>query len=271
MEREFDRLADAVRQRLGGDPFDLAIVLGSGLGAAANGVEKGQIFPYRDFGCFPRTELAGHAGQLLAGFLRDWRVLVFQGRFHLYQGLSARQVCVPVQLAHRLGCRFMLLTNAVGGIRQDLFPGHFMYISDHINLLGDNPLRGLAGDPFLDLSQLYDQRHYTALEIFARQQGVDLASGVLAALPGPSYETPAEIRALALLGADAVSMSTVPEAIMAKYLGMRVAGMSYVANRAAGLSPGPLSHQEVLSVGRDGTGPLAALIHELTRLWQTEN
>lgn len=270
MEREFDRLTEAVRQRLGDAPFDLAIVLGSGLGAAAAAVEEGQVFPYRDYDCFPRTELAGHAGQLLAGFLHGWRVLVFQGRFHLYQGLDARQVCVPVQLAHRLGCRFMLLTNAVGGIRQDLLPGHFMFISDHINLLGDNPLRGQGGDPFLDLSQLYDQRHCAALEAFAREQEIGLAPGVLAALPGPSYETPAEIRALALLGADAVSMSTVPEAIMAKYLGLRVAGLSYVANRAAGLSHGPLSHEEVLSVGRDGAAPLAVLIDKLTRLWQAE-
>ncbi|MEZ4485869.1 MAG: purine-nucleoside phosphorylase, partial [Syntrophotaleaceae bacterium] len=252
MEQDFDRLAEAIRQRLGREPFDLAVVLGSGLGEAAEAVQEAQVFPYRDYACFPRTELAGHAGRLLAGYLRGWRVVFFQGRFHLYQGLNARQVCAPVHLAKMLGCRFLLLTNAVGGIREDLLPGRFMYIHDHINLLGDNPLRGQDRDPFLDLSQLYDQQPYVGLQAFARQQQVGLERGVLAALPGPSYETPAEVRALGLLGADAVSMSTVPEAIMGKYLGMRVAGLSYVANRAAGLTSSPLSHQEVLAVGAGG-------------------
>lgn len=270
MEQDFDRLTEAVRQRLGNQPFDLAVVLGSGLGAAAEAVEAAQVFPYGDYACMPRTELAGHAGRLVAGYLRGWRVLFFQGRFHLYQGLNARQVCAPVHLAQQLGCRFLLLTNAVGGIRKDLLPGHFMYISDHINLLGDNPLRGQDRDPFLDLSQLYDQRPYAALHAFARQRQIGLDRGVLAALPGPSYETPAEIRAFGLLGADAVSMSTVPEAIMGKYLGMRVAGLSYVANRAAGLSMSPLSHQEVLAVGAGGAAPLATLIDELIRLWQNQ-
>lgn len=268
MAAGFDQLKEAVQQRLGEEPFDLAVVLGSGLGAAADNLEGGQVFPYGDYTCFPRTELAGHAGQLLAGTLQGWRVLFFQGRFHLYQGLDARQVCAPVHLAKLLGCRFLLLTNAVGGIRQDLLPGHFMAISDHINLLGDNPLRGQPDDPFLDLSQLYDQQHYGALQAFALQRDISLAQGVLAALPGPSYETPAEIRALGLLGADAVSMSTVPEAIMGKYLGMRVAGLSYVANRAAGLSSSPLSHQEVLAVGMGGAAPLAELIQQLILLWQ---
>ncbi|MCD4689458.1 MAG: purine-nucleoside phosphorylase [Desulfuromonadaceae bacterium] len=266
----FEQLKKAVQQRLGKAPFDLAVVLGSGLGAAAENLEGRQVFPYGDYTCFPHTELAGHAGQLLAGNLLGWRVLVFQGRFHLYQGLSARKVCAPVQLAKLLGCRFLLLTNAVGGIRQDLLPGHFMAISDHINLLGDNPLRGQPNNPFLDLSQLYDQQHYAALQSFARQRGIGFTQGVLAALPGPSYETPAEIRALGLLGADAVSMSTVPEAIMGKYLGMRVAGLSYVANRAAGLSTSPLSHQEVLAVGRSGGSALAELILQLILLWQGE-
>ncbi len=270
MEQDFDRLTEAVRQRLGNEPFDLAVVLGSGLGAAAKAVEESQVFAYGDYACFPRIQVAGHAGQLLAGRLRGWRVLFFQGRFHLYQGLNARQVCAPVQLAQQLGCRFLLLTNAVGGIRQDLLPGHFMYISDHINLLGDNPLRGQNRDPFLDLSNLYDQQPYAALRAFARQRQIGLDRGVLAALPGPSYETPAEIRALGRLGADAVSMSTVPEAIMGKYLGLRVAGLSHVANRAAGLSPSPLSHQEVLAIGAGGVSPLAALIEELIRLWQNQ-
>ncbi len=271
MAQGFDQLGEAVQQRLGKKPFDLAVILGSGLGGAAEIVEQGQVFPYTDYACFPHVELAGHAGRLIAGNLQGWRVLFFQGRFHLYQGLDARQVCAPVHLAHLLGCRFLLLTNAVGGIRQDLLPGHFMAVHDHINLLGDNPLRGQSNDPFLDLSQLYDLRHHAALQSFAMQRGIGLETGVLAALQGPSYETPAEIRALSLLGADAVSMSMVPEAIMGKYLEMRVAGLSYVSNRAAGLSSSPLSHQDVLAVGRGGAAPLAELIQELILLWQGES
>lgn len=271
MAQGFDQLKIAVQERLGRSPFDLAVILGSGLGSAAQIVERGHIFPYSDHACFPAVELAGHAGQLIAGSLQGWRVLFFQGRFHLYQGLNARQVCAPVQLAHLLGCRFLLLTNAVGGIRQDLLPGHFMAVRDHINLQGDNPLRGQSGDPFLDLSQLYDQQHHAALKSFAGQRGIGLESGVLAALQGPSYETPAEIKALGLLGADAVSMSMVAEAIMGKYLQMRVSGLSYVSNRAAGLSPSPLSHQDVLAIGRGGAAPLADLIQQLIVLWQEES
>ncbi|APG26495.1 hypothetical protein A7E78_00600 [Syntrophotalea acetylenivorans] len=271
MAQGFDQLKEAVQELLGGEPFDLAVILGSGLGDAAEILDQGHIFPYSDYTCFPAVELAGHAGRLIAGSLQGWRVLFFQGRFHLYQDLDARQVCAPVHLAHLLGCRFLLLTNAVGGIRQDLVPGHFMAVSDHINLLGDNPLRGQCSDPFLDLSQLYDQQHHAALQSFAAQRGIGLETGVLAALQGPSYETPAEIRALGLLGADAVSMSMVPEAIMGKYLEMRVAGLSYVANRAAGLGSSPLSHQEVLAVGRGGAAPLAELIQKLILLWQEES
>lgn len=271
MAQGFDQLKKTVQERLGKEPFDLAVVLGSGLGPAAEIVEQGQTFPYSDYACFPAVELAGHAGRLIAGNLQGWRVLFFQGRFHLYQGLDARQVCAPVQLAHHLGCRFLLLTNAVGGIRQDLLPGHFMAVRDHINLLGDNPLRGQSRDPFLDLSLLYDQQHHAALQSFATQRGIGLETGVLAALQGPSYETPAEIRALGHLGADVVSMSMVPEAIMGKYLDMRVTGLSYVSNRAAGLGSTPLSHQEVLAVGRGGAAPLAELIQQLILLWQEES
>ncbi len=271
MVQDFDQLKNAVQEKLGKEPFDLAVVLGSGLGNAAEIVEQRQTFLYSDYSCFPAVELAGHAGRLIAGNLLGWRVLFFQGRFHLYQGLDARQVCAPVQLAHLLGCRFLLLTNAVGGIRQDLIPGNFMAVRDHINLLGDNPLRGRLGDPFLDLCHLYDQQHHAALQSFATQKGIGLGIGVLAALQGPSYETPAEIRALGHLGADAVSMSMVPEAIMGKYLKMRVLGLSYVSNRAAGLDSSPLSHQEVLDAGRGGAEPLAELIQKLILLWQEES
>ncbi len=263
-----EELKQAVAEHYGEAPFDLAVILGSGLGAATEGVEQGRIYPYAGFSCFPRARVAGHAGQLLVGRLQSWRVLFFLGRFHLYQGLQAREVCVPVRVARLLGCHSLLLTNAVGGIRHDLVPGSFMAVCDHINLQGDNPLRGESDDPFLDLSRLYEQDYVPALQAFARQRGVDLAPGVLAAVSGPCYETPAEVRALERLGADAVSMSTVPEAIFGKYLGMRVAALSFVANRAAGLSPSPLSHREVLAAGSNGAETLAELIGQLLAFWQ---
>ncbi len=267
--KEAQELRQVVVEHHGEAPFDLAVILGSGLGAAAEGAEQARLYPYAGFSCFPRTRVTGHAGQLLVGRLRNWRVLFFLGRFHLYQGLEARQVCAPVRIARLLGCHSLLLTNAVGGIRRDLVPGSFMAVCDHLNLQGDNPLRGETDNPFLDLSRLYEQDYVPALQDFARQRGIVLAPGVLAAVTGPCYETPAEVRALERLGADAVSMSTVPEAIFGKYLGMRVAALSFVANRAAGLDSSTLNHREVVAAGNDGAAPLAGLIGELVAFWQS--
>jgi purine-nucleoside phosphorylase len=260
-------LTAAVLDRAGPEPFDLAVVLGSGLGDAMTAMTVAGTWSYGDFSCFPAGTVAGHAGKLVAGCLEGRRLLLFQGRFHLYQGLTARQVVAPVEVAYRLGCRRLLLTNAVGGIRPDLDVGHFMFIDDHINLLGDNPLRGLPDPPFIDLCHLYRTDLFSPLHAFAITKDITLRRGVLAAVPGPSYETPAEVRALSCLGADAVSMSTIPEAIMARYLGMEVVGISFVANRAAGLAQETLSHAEVLAAGRRGASAMAALIGALCHTW----
>jgi purine-nucleoside phosphorylase len=257
----------AVRDHLGSAPFDLAIILGSGLGQVAADVKDATTWKYDAFSCFPPGTVAGHAGQLTAGTLHGRRALVFQGRFHVYQGLSAWQASVPVRLSHALGCARMLLTNAVGGIHSELLPGHFMFVSDHLNLLGDNPLRGLSGDTFIDLSSLYRNELFPSLQSEALSRGIPLHRGVLAAVPGPSYETPAEVRALKLLGADAVGMSLVPEAIMAGYLQMEVVGLSFTANRAAGLDTQCLCHEEVLARGRLGAADLSGLVEGLCRLW----
>ncbi|MBE0599121.1 MAG: purine-nucleoside phosphorylase [Desulfuromonadales bacterium] len=263
-------LVEAVQLAAGPEPFDLAIVLGSGLGAVASQVEAATSFPYGDFSCFPPATVAGHAGRLIAGRRCGWRVLLFQGRFHLYEGHDAWQVSLPVRLAHRLGCRRLLLTNAAGGIRSEFAPGDFMFITDHLNLLGANPLRGLAADTFLDLTRTYCCQLLSPLRQFAQRQGIALHQGVIAALPGPSYETPAEIRMLRLLGADAVSMSTVPEAIMGRFLGMQVAGLSLIANAAAGLTPRLLTHQEVLDTGERSVQQLNALVDGLISIWQSD-
>jgi purine-nucleoside phosphorylase len=261
-------IAENLKLRLGAGSFDLAVVLGSGLGGLADQAEGAVFVDYRDIPGFAHVQIEGHAGRLVAGRLLGWKVLFFQGRYHLYQGFDARQVALPVRIAHYLGCRRLLLTNAVGGINSAFNPGDFMLIDDHLNLMGDNPLRGEPLHPFVDLSSLYQRALFAPLLSFARRQGIALHRGVLAALMGPSYETPAEIRMLQHLGADAVSMSTVPEAIMGKYLGMEVVGLSLVSNPAAGLSPIPLDHQEVLQTGSGGTGALIQLTRELVQLWQ---
>lgn len=265
---EIRQVAEAVRRQTGEEPFALAIVLGSGLGSLAEEADPLGVFPYAGFAAFPSAQqVAGHAGRLVAGTLEGRRILFFQGRHHLYEGLTARQVAVPARIAHELGCRRLLLTNAAGGVNEKFHAGDFMLIADHLNLLGDNPLRGEGRDPFVDLSTLYRQDFFPSLLEFARQQDIRLHRGVLAALPGPSYETPAEIRALRLLGADAVSMSTVPEAIMGRYLGLEVAGLSLIANAAAGLAAAPLSHEEVLASSQRGASQLALLVRRLIALW----
>jgi len=265
---EIQEVAEAVRRQAGEEPFALAVVLGSGLGTLAEEADPLGVFPYSGFAAFPPAQqVAGHAGRIVAGTLEGRRLLFFQGRHHLYEGLTARQVAVPVRIAHALGCRRLLLTNAAGGVNAEYRSGDFMLIADHLNFLGDNPLRGERRDPFVDLSTLYRQEFFPALLEFARLQNIRLHRGVLAALPGPSYETPAEIRALRMLGADAVSMSTVPEAIMGRYLGLEVAGLSLIANAAAGLASAPLSHAEVLASGQKGASQLALLVRRLIALW----
>lgn len=268
MAWEEEASAGDLAQRFGEDVFDLAVILGSGWGSLADQAESAVYVDYREIPGFSHVRIEGHAGRLVAGRFQGWKVLFFQGRYHLYQGFDARQVALPVRLAAALGCRRLLLTNAVGGINPTFRVGDFMYLEDHLNLLGDNPLRGEPLHPFVDLCGLYRQDLYPALREQMGEKDITLHRGVLAAMPGPSYETPAEIRMLQRFGADAVSMSTVPEAIMGRYLGMEVIGLSLIANLAAGLSPGPLSHDEVLRAGSDGAGRLLDLGHRLMRLWQ---
>ncbi len=271
MDEDFSEILGRIEKRFGGEPFDLAVVLGSGLGSVAELAENPAFFPYGDFPFFPANMIAGHAGQLIAGYMSGWRVLFFQGRFHCYQGYNARQVATPVRLAHALGCRRLLLTNAAGGLSPELSTGDILFIQDHINLLGDNPLRGEVRDPFIDLSRIYAVHFFQPLQLFASSRGIRLSEGILAAVPGPSYETPAEVRALRMFGADAVSMSTIPEAIMAKYLQMELVGLSFIANQAAGIGKEALTHSDVLQAGCGGIKDLGLLFSELVRLWQSSS
>jgi purine-nucleoside phosphorylase len=244
-----------------------ALILGSGLGDFVSCLSDPHFFPYQRFSVFPRRHVDGHAGNIVIGELHSRKILVFQGRFHLYEGYSARQVAFPVRVAAALGCEKILLTNAVGGIREGLGVGDFLYVEDHINFTGENPLVGETDHPFVDLTQLYRTDLFPDLKKIASQADVGLERGVLAALKGPSYETPAEIRALSLWGAAVVSMSMVPESIMAAWCNMEVAGLSLVTNLAAGVTGSPLSHTEVLQTGNKSKNNFIFLVESLLNLW----
>jgi purine-nucleoside phosphorylase len=241
------------------------LVLGSGLGGLADEIEDPVRIPFNDIPGFPRRtqELAGHAGQLVAGRLEGVEVVAMQGRFHLYEGWQPSDVALPVRALAALGAGTMLLTNAAGGIRPGFMPGDLMVIADHINLMFRNPLIGqtVPGEQrFPDMSDPYDRGYRQVAEEVARELQIPVVEGVYAALLGPTYETPAEIRMLARLGADAVGMSTVPEVLVARAIGVKCLGISCITNLAAGLGNDVLSHHEVMEVGAQVRDRLAALV-----------
>jgi purine-nucleoside phosphorylase len=247
----------------------IAVVLGSGLGGFAESLKDVRAIGAAEIPGWPASTVEGHSGRLILGRTEGRSVLVVQGRVHLYEGLPLEKVVFPVRVLGRLGVTVLILTNAAGGIRQDLRPGDFMLITDHINWMGVNPLVG-PNDPefgprFPDMSAAYDPRLIETAEACASDSGIRLARGVLAATSGPSYETAAEIRMLRTCGADAVCMSTVPETIAAVHMGIRVLGISCIANPAAGLGPGPLSHDEVRRNADAGRERFAKLIRAVIR------
>ena len=244
------------------------LVLGSGLGGLADEVEDAVRIPFDDVPGFPRRTqaLAGHAGALVAGRLNGVEVAAMQGRFHLYEGWRPEDVALPVRARAALGAEVMVLTNAAGGIRPGMQPGDLMVIADHLNLMWKNPLIGPvvgAEERFPDMSDPYDARFRAAAEATALELGLPVTQGVYAGLLGPSYETPAEIRMLARLGADAVGMSTVPEVLVARALGVKCLGISCITNLAAGLGLQKLSHDEVMEVGARVRDDLARFVRAL--------
>jgi purine-nucleoside phosphorylase len=238
--------AHSIRARAPRAPA-IGVVLGSGLGDWAERLEARTAIAYADIPHMPRTGVAGHAGALCLGQTRGVEVACLSGRVHTYEGHSLERVVFGVRLLAALGCRAVLLTNAAGGIRDELTSGGFMSITDHINLTGNNPLIGWAtkGSPFIDMTAAYDLRLRSAAAEAARAAGVTLSEGVYAGVLGPSYETPAEIRMLRALGADAVGMSTVSEVIALREQGVPVGAISCITNAAAGLRPGELNHEDV--------------------------
>lgn len=240
----------------------LALVLGSGFGHTLAGLAVDAKISYAELPGFPPVGVSGHAGELCLGHLAGTPVVVMSGRAHFYEGYDMDRVTYAIRTLAALGVQDLLLTNAAGGINRRFRAGDFMVLADHINFMGVNPLRGpdLAGLPrFVDLTRVYDSDLSTLLLCAGRASGVKLRRGVYLAVSGPSYETPAEIRAFARLGADAIGMSTVPEAIVARQCGLRVAALSCITNLAAGINQSALSHAEVLETG-ERVKPLAALL-----------
>lgn len=265
-----DAAADAIRTRSPGFVPKLGIVLGSGLDACADAVADATDISYADIPGFPRPAVDSHAGRLRLGALAGVPVAMLRGRAHVYEGHPMADVVRPVRTLARLGCSAVVLTNAAGSLRETVGPGRLMMITDHINWSGMNPLTGpndaTLGARFFDMTTAYDPVLRDRLSGAAATCGVDLADGVYLWYPGPSFETPAEIRAFKTLGADAVGMSTVPECIALRHMGVRVVGISSITNLAAGLGAGsPLDHAEVMTTGAAMATDLASLLTHFVR------
>lgn len=242
----------------------VAVVLGSGLGGVADAITDPVEIPYDEIPHFVTSTVQGHAGKLIIGSCDGVDVVLMKGRFHHYEGYSMEEVTLPVRVFNLMGIQSLVLTNAAGGAASHLKPGSLMAITDHINMIGENPLRGpnddRFGPRFPDLTAVYTPAYVEAAHEVAREIGVILSEGVYMALRGPSYETPAEIRMMRKLGADAVGMSTVPEAIVARHSGMSILAISCITNVAAGMTAAEINHNEVMEVGERAGKQLAELI-----------
>jgi len=242
----------------------IGLVLGSGLGTFANDIEGATRIEYRNIPNFPRSTAIGHAGRMVIGKIADVPVAIMQGRVHLYEGYSPREVIFPMRVMARMGIRAVLLTNAAGGINTNFKQGCLVVLRDHINLQGTNPLIGpndeRFGERFPDMTQVYWKPYQAAALQEGKRLGIEIAEGVYAAMSGPSYETPAEIRFLRTIGADLVGMSTVPETIAAAHMGIRVLGISCVTNMAAGILDQPITSEEVMETGERVKANFVALL-----------
>lgn len=249
--------ADYIRERISASPT-VGLILGSGLGDFAETLENRVVIPFSQIPDFPQPSVEGHAGAFVIGNCQGKTVVALQGRLHYYEGHPQQIITIPVRVMALLGVKQLILTNACGGVNLNFAPGDLMLISDHINYSGANPLIGPNlsefGPRFPDCSDIYTKRLRTQIRAIAEQNGIALRQGVYAMYSGPCYETPAEIRMFRILGADAVGMSTVPEAIVAAHCGMEVVGISCITNMAAGILPQKLSHQEVVET--------AAVVHD---------
>ncbi|MDQ7801372.1 MAG: purine-nucleoside phosphorylase [Armatimonadota bacterium] len=268
LRRRMEEAAEAVRRRVAFEP-KLAVVLGSGLGALADHIETVGAVPYAEIPHFPTSTVPGHAGRLVLGWLEGKPVAAMQGRVHLYEGYTAQEVVFPIRVLFALGCRTLLVSNAAGGLNREWRAGDLMVITDHINFQGTNPLVGpnddSLGPRFPDMSRPYDPVLVELAERCAVEERVVLRRGVYVAVVGPSYETAAELRMLRGFGADAVGMSTVPEVIAARHLGMRVMGLAAITDMATGEAAQPVTHEEVLRVARELEPRFVRLVRRIVR------
>ncbi len=248
---------------------EIGLVLGSGWGDFANNVKNAVRISYADVPHFPQTAVIGHAGEWVIGEIGGKCVAVMSGRFHYYEGHDMKTVTLPVRVMQMLGVKTLILTNAAGGVNKSFSVGDLMLLNDHLGLTGDSPLFGKncseLGTRFPDLTHAYDPELRAKAHQVATEQGFVLQEGVYAQMSGPSYETPAEVRMLRVLGADAVGMSTVPEVIAARHGGIRVMALSCITNMAAGVLDQPLSHSEVVAASREAAGRIKAFLEEMIR------
>jgi purine-nucleoside phosphorylase len=272
----FDQVSEAaafLRNKLGSLRPRIGFVLGSGLGAVADAVTEPVAIPYSQIPHFPQSTVEGHSGRIVAGLLNKIPVVVMQGRVHFYEGYAPQQVIFPMRVIGALGLHAVVLTNAAGGIQEGYRVGQLVALSDHINLMGWNPLIGTneprfaarpgTGLRFPDMTEAYSKRLRALAQEAAKEEEFELVEGVYLAVSGPSYETPAEIRAFRAMGASLIGMSTVPETIVARHMGIEVLGISCVTNLAAGLGATPLSHKEVIETGRQVERQFARLFQRL--------
>jgi len=272
----YDQVSEAaafLRTKLGSLTPRIGIVLGSGLGAVADAVTEPIAVPCAQIPHFPQSTVEGHSGRIVAGLLNNVPVVVLQGRVHFYEGYTPQQVTFPMRVLGALGLQSVILTNAAGGIQEGYRVGQLVAISDHINFMGWNPLIGpneprfavrpAAGLRFTDMTEAYSKPLRALAQLAAKEEGFDLVEGVYLAVSGPSYETPAEIRAFRTMGASLVGMSTVPETIVARHMGLEVLAFSCVTNLASGMGATPLSHQEVFETGHQVEHRLARLLERL--------
>lgn len=265
-----DEAAGFIRNRIDFTP-EIAVILGSGLGPLSKEIEAPTVIPYGKIPHFRVSTVAGHAGELIAGTISGRRVLVMNGRFHFYEGHTIETVTLPIRVFSKLGIKDLIVTNAAGGIKDSLKPGSLMLISDHLSFMCPSPLTGPNldefGPRFKDMTDVYTPKLRELAQKTAASLGIGLDEGVYCYFRGPQYETPAEIRAAKLLGADAAGMSTVPEAITARHCGMRILGISLITNKAAGLGGSQLSHEEVGEIARQSEQNFVRLVKNIINDW----
>ncbi len=265
--------ADFIRERTDKMP-SLGVILGSGLGSLVDIMEEKTVIPYPEIPNFPQSSVAGHAGNLVIGRIGKEIIIAMQGRFHFYEGFTMKEVTYPIYVMKLLGVKNLIVTNACGGINRAFVPGDLMLLTDYINMLGNNPLIGendeRLGVRFPDMSEAYSLELLAKAEKTAKALGIAYQKGVYAIFSGPCYETAAEIRAYERLGADAIGMSTVPETIVANYLGMKVLGIACITNMATGIAKEKHTHEEVVRIANESSSKLCAWVEKLLLDWDAE-